>query len=313
MFRCISAPNSHLITGITPQANSTILGLALLRLVSVAPLRGIFPPGFPLSGCFPIFVPSYFYSYWIPTLIFESILFVLMAINFVQHARVHKNPVPILVQFFRDGTVFYAVIFATLLIQVLLYELVNSALAQVAIAWELTIFSVAGSRLILNLRASAVAGSNPGMGLETLEMIKFDKNPQSPSVQLDSFATAPGPGGLRFNLPSGSDLASGSNSRSGISSSGYGTSSEGHGEKERYVLGMGSVGSVGSDGTYLGREKGLLMPVPENEAEAASVKVGEEQARKEERRDRDVEAARPNNAVVADPDDWMAEWGKLML
>lgn len=182
-----------------------------------------------------------------------------------------------------------------------------------ATSWELTIFSVAGSRLILNLRASAVAGSNPGMGLETLEMIKFDKNPQSPTVQLDSFTTAPGPGGLRFNLPSGSDLASGSNSRSGISSSGYGTSSEGHGEKERYVLGMGSVGSVGSDGTYLGREKGILMPVPENEVEATSVKVGEEHARKEERRDGDVEAARPNNAVIVDPDDWMAEWGKLML
>lgn len=220
----------------------------------------------------------------------------------------------------------------------LLYELVNSALAQVAIAyviefhhlrhlndahpsliitvsWELTVFSVAGSRLILNLRASAVQGSNPGMGLETLEMIKFDKNPQSPSVQLDSFSTAPGPGGLRFNLPSGSDLASGSNSRGGsaTSSSGYGTSSEGHGEKERYVLGMGSVGSVGSDGTYVGREKGVLVPVPENGAEVTFVKDGEAQVRREERRDGDVEAARPSNVVVADPDDWMAEWGKLML
>lgn len=235
-------------------------------------------------------------------------------------------------------------IFATLLIQVLLYELVNSALAQVAIAyvieflhlrnlndahpsliitvsWELTVFSVAGSRLILNLRASAVQGSNPGMGLETLEMIKFDKNPQSPSVQLDSFSTAPGPGGLRFNLPSGSDLASGSNSRGGsaTSSSGYGTSSEVHGEKGRYVLdmgvgvGMGSVGSVGSDGTYVGREKGVLVPVPENGAEVTFVKDGEAQARREERRDGDVEAARPSNAGVADPDDWMAEWGKLML
>lgn len=174
---------------------------------------------------------------------------------------------------------------------------------------------MAGSRLILNLRASAVQGSNPGMGLETLEMIKFDKNPQSPSVQLDSFSTAPGPGGLRFNLPSGSDLASGSNSRGGsaTSSSGYGTSSEGHGEKERYVLGMGSVGSVGSDGTYVGREKGVLVPVPENGAEVTFVKDGEAQVRREERRDGDVEAARPSNAVVADPDDWMAEWGKLML
>lgn len=183
-------------------------------------------------------------------------------------------------------------------------------------SWELTVFSVAGSRLILNLRASAVQGSNPGMGLETLEMIKFDKNPQSPSVQLDSFSTgAPGPGGLRFNLPSGSDLASGSNSRGGsaTSSSGYGTSSEGHGEKGRYVLDMGSVGSVGSDGTYVGREKGVLVPVPENGAEVTFVKDGEAQARREERRDGDVEAARPSNAGVADPDDWMAEWGKLML
>ena len=61
-------------------ANSVILGLSLRRIVSVAPLRGLFPPSTPLTGCFPTFVPRYFFSYWIPTLLFESksyIIFIL--------------------------------------------------------------------------------------------------------------------------------------------------------------------------------------------------------------------------------------------
>ncbi|TDL22911.1 hypothetical protein BD410DRAFT_839241 [Rickenella mellea] len=113
-------------------ANTVILGVALPRFTPIAPLHSIFPPGFPLSGCLPIQVPRFFFSYWIPVLLFESILFILMLINFVRLAREHA-PMPLLKRFFRDGTVYYAVIFAALLVQVLLYELVNSALAQVAI------------------------------------------------------------------------------------------------------------------------------------------------------------------------------------
>ncbi|TDL18504.1 hypothetical protein BD410DRAFT_793209 [Rickenella mellea] len=151
-------------------ANTVILGMSLPGIKSVPPLRGLFPPDFPLSGCFPIKVPKFFFSYWIPTLIFESVLFILMTLNFVRLARGNK-PMPLLTLFFRDGTVYYAVIFAALLIQVLLYELVNSALAQVAIGWQLTMFSIMGARLVLNLRAASVGRSD----YETVEMIKFEK------------------------------------------------------------------------------------------------------------------------------------------
>ncbi|TDL18509.1 hypothetical protein BD410DRAFT_497259 [Rickenella mellea] len=151
-------------------ANTVILGMSLPGIKSVPPLHGLFPPDFPLSGCLPTTVPKFFFSYWIPTLIFESILFILMCINFVRLAW-ENQPMPLLTLFFRDGTLYYAVIFAALLIQTLLYELVNSALAQVAIGWQLTMFSIMGSRLVLNLRAASDARSNP----ETLELIKFEE------------------------------------------------------------------------------------------------------------------------------------------
>lgn len=210
-------------------------------------------------------------------------------------------------------------------------------------------FSVAGSRLILNLRASAVAGSTPGagagLGSETLEMMQFDKNPAGAGVQLDSFADTDGnarlPGGLRFVLPSGSELGSGSSSRRAETQTGTGTSSGGtssrgsEGEKRRYVtvLGVGSVGSVGNDdGTYASvsvtvgageGEKGpgplVLIPDSEDERSVAYRREGGPD---------DEEAARPRpgsgpgdpgdpggdrDVDVADPEDWMAEWGKLML
>jgi len=98
-----------------------------------------------------------------------------MVIDFVRFTVIHKTHVHLLTLFVRDGTVFYAVIFATLLTQVLLYELVNSALAQIAIAWQLTVFSIAGSRLILNLRVNAAKPF-----VETFEMtgtrMRFDNS-----------------------------------------------------------------------------------------------------------------------------------------
>jgi len=154
-------------------SNSLILGLGLKKIVSIAPLKGLLPPDFPLSGCFPIAVPGFFFSYWIPTLIFESILFILMCINFVRFTVVHKTRVQLLTLFVRDGTVFYAVIFVTLLTQVLLYELVNSALAQVAIAWQLTVLSIASSRLIINLRANA---AKPVVETYQLTDMRFGSN-----------------------------------------------------------------------------------------------------------------------------------------
>ncbi|KLO19620.1 hypothetical protein SCHPADRAFT_935121 [Schizopora paradoxa] len=159
-------------------SSSLILGLGLKKIVSIAPLRGLLPPDFPLSGCFPLNVPGFFFSYWIPTLIFESVLFVLMVINFLRFTMIHKTRVPLLTLFVRDGTLFYAVIFvtlATLLTQVLLYELVNSALAQVAISWQLTVLSIAGSRLILNLRANSAKPVVEAAAFELTGM-RFDSN-----------------------------------------------------------------------------------------------------------------------------------------
>ncbi|KAI5117405.1 hypothetical protein M0805_004627 [Coniferiporia weirii] len=156
-----------------------MLGLELNKIVSIAPLRDIFPSDFPLSGCFPTNIPAFFTYYWIPSLIFESILFILMTINVVRHVREQKGPTPLLMQFLRDGTMYYAVIFATLLANVLLYLLANSALAQVAIEWELAAFSIAGCRLILNLRATGRATCSPtgAENVTTLDVMRFDGGP----------------------------------------------------------------------------------------------------------------------------------------
>ncbi|TDL18499.1 hypothetical protein BD410DRAFT_793204 [Rickenella mellea] len=165
-------------------ANTVILGMSLPSLTTVAPLHGLFPPGFPLSGCFPTKVPGFFFSYWIPTLVFESILFILMLFNFVRLAR-ENTPMPLLTLFFRDGTVYYAVIFAALLIQVLLYELDNTAIKQVAIGWLLTMFSIMGTRLVLNLRAASVGAAE----LETVEMMKFKTRSNLKSIGHSSQGT----------------------------------------------------------------------------------------------------------------------------
>ncbi|EPQ52667.1 hypothetical protein GLOTRDRAFT_117428, partial [Gloeophyllum trabeum ATCC 11539] len=72
-----------------------------------------FPAGSPIRGCVMSADTTFFMQCWVPTLIFEFILFALMAYKCLRNAYGRKTPLH--VKFFKDGTVYFALMFVALL------------------------------------------------------------------------------------------------------------------------------------------------------------------------------------------------------
>lgn len=134
-------------------ARITILGITIPKILIVpSPL----PPNLHAGACLIVADPPLFSNYWVPGLIFESILFLLVMVRFVQtklHAELDSPHV--LVVFVRDGAWAFTVIFAVLLWNTLSFEL-TPVKGDVALTWLYSVLGCCGSRLVLNLRSAAV-------------------------------------------------------------------------------------------------------------------------------------------------------------
>ncbi|KLO19622.1 hypothetical protein SCHPADRAFT_51402 [Schizopora paradoxa] len=161
---------------------STIIALTLREILySSGPVVfNEIPMNAPLTGCNPISVPSYFSLYWLALLSFQSILFVMMAVNMIRSRLAWRGlegigRARLLTIFFRDGTVFYALNLATLLANLAFCKISNSPVSQLGVCLHLSVLSVSCSRLILNMR-TLTGNATHGMSCEaTLETICFRK------------------------------------------------------------------------------------------------------------------------------------------
>lgn len=96
-----------------------------------------------------------FADFWLPALLFQSILFILVMVKFVRSwLQAPLDSAPLLVIFVWDGTWAFTVIFAVLLWANLAFRLsVNNGI--VALTWVYAICGFCGSRVMLNLRLAA--------------------------------------------------------------------------------------------------------------------------------------------------------------
>jgi len=133
-------------------ARIVILGITIPKIVIIpSPLS----PNLHLGACLVEQVPALFSNYWVPGLIFESILFMLVAARFIQtklHAEIDSPDV--LIVFVRDGAWAFTLIFGVLLWSTLSFEL-TPVKGDVALTWLYSVLGFCGSRLILNLRGAA--------------------------------------------------------------------------------------------------------------------------------------------------------------
>ncbi|KZT10321.1 uncharacterized protein LAESUDRAFT_673025 [Laetiporus sulphureus 93-53] len=127
---------------------ATVLTLYLAEIISMITVIALSIPKMEIStsACLIIRTPPVWTSYWIISLSFETILFALTlfkSIGWRKYGSRSKESIMFLLV--RDGTWAYAVIFLIMLLNTLLYHLVDNPLAGVCFSWELTIMSFAAS------------------------------------------------------------------------------------------------------------------------------------------------------------------------
>ncbi|KAI0364048.1 hypothetical protein BV20DRAFT_983430 [Pilatotrama ljubarskyi] len=135
--------------------------------------------------CYVTSSPTIFQYYWIVSLIFETILFVLTMYKFCEAVRQGWGKGPVMQQFVTDGTWAYALIFLVMLVNMMLYRYVRSTLTGICYTWLLVVLSLAGSRLVLNPRRASIslhAGSRSRLESSNIELTRLSSvAPVSPT------------------------------------------------------------------------------------------------------------------------------------
>ncbi|TCD64092.1 hypothetical protein EIP91_004564 [Steccherinum ochraceum] len=114
-----------------------------------------------VGPCMVTYAPPCLMGYWMSTLAFESILWVLTLVKFFQFAPLHRRQGTLLHVFMRDGTWAYTVTFVVMLVNgIAVNAHVHTPLAGVCYQWAMAGFSCAGSHMLLNLRQFAHQANN---------------------------------------------------------------------------------------------------------------------------------------------------------
>ncbi|KAJ3534953.1 hypothetical protein NM688_g7047 [Phlebia brevispora] len=128
--------------------------------------------------------PTIFIAYWITSLTFETVLFVMTLIKFFQYSYVTWERGSILFVFFRDGTWAFAMIFTTILLNTVMYQVNNNPLSGAAYIWMCSVLSLAGSHVLLNIRRLGTDEADFIATTEHLTTITFGTSPNDRFAQL---------------------------------------------------------------------------------------------------------------------------------
>lgn len=133
-------------------------------------------------------VPPIYGSYWIISVSFETLLFCLTLYRCYISSQ-NLGQYSILFSLMRDGTWAYAMMFAIMLINLLMYHYIHSPLAGLCFVWELAIMSFAGSHILLNLRRLAAPENELSISDDTSTMVFADS--QSTQIPERHFRVSP--------------------------------------------------------------------------------------------------------------------------
>ncbi|KZT60512.1 hypothetical protein CALCODRAFT_107031 [Calocera cornea HHB12733] len=128
---------------------------------------------------------------WVPALATNTIYFILMLYKlhpYIRELGPKGTTTRLLTVFVRDGSIFFAIVFAAVLVNALIPPLVGQGarvgLEEVGLPWVVAAFSFSGARLTLNLRSAVVpedAGKGEGEKAELgeayrREVVVIDRN-----------------------------------------------------------------------------------------------------------------------------------------
>jgi len=131
-------------------AAATIMGKVLATMTS----RSHDIPGFPF--CVAYDVSDHFYAFWIPIIFFETFLCALALYrgwqNYHIRSRTHFSGERIFEILVRDSIMYFLVIFATYLVNLILFFTEPNTLVEIPIGFSVAMSCIMGNRLLLNIR-----------------------------------------------------------------------------------------------------------------------------------------------------------------
>ncbi|KAK0201024.1 hypothetical protein DFS33DRAFT_1446391 [Desarmillaria ectypa] len=148
------------------RGNKPVIGLALFLYFSVcATLIGLTVTDYlaesvdmervvALPGCYANSLPSMIAGYWITPLVIESYLFIVVAVRAFVYRKTGESAPTILNLMARDSTIYFAIILALLLGNLLMFVLGPPFLSSLLVNPLSTASCILGSRMLLNLRVA---------------------------------------------------------------------------------------------------------------------------------------------------------------
>lgn len=136
------------------------VAVATIMAISVPEIQVVpnhLPPDVHFSACTISSIPDLFTTYWIPGLIFQSILLLLVLAKFIRTRHSGVGRQPLLTVLIRDGVWAYILIVAFVLSNALVFKF-SPGNGDITGTWFYSVVGFCGSRLILNLRKAAYEG-----------------------------------------------------------------------------------------------------------------------------------------------------------
>ncbi|KAK0189747.1 hypothetical protein F5146DRAFT_1139214 [Armillaria mellea] len=141
-----------------------------------------------LPGCYADSLPSIIAGYWITPLAIESYLFIMVAFRAFVYWKAGESSPAILNLMARDSTIYFAIIFALLLGNLLMFLLGPPFLSSLLLNPLSAASCILGSRMLLNLRVAII---DPSLESE------IPRNARHGSLEYPRHLHAPGP---RFHV-----------------------------------------------------------------------------------------------------------------
>jgi len=132
--------------------HASSIGILSVAVPKMPTMPSPLPPNLHAGACIIQSIPALFSGYWIPGLIGESLLFLLVIIKFFPTQKSEIWSSHLLRVIIRDGIWVFALLFANILWSALAFQF-SPEKGQIAVTWLWSVMGFCGTRLVLNLRS----------------------------------------------------------------------------------------------------------------------------------------------------------------
>ncbi|KZT02819.1 uncharacterized protein LAESUDRAFT_729783 [Laetiporus sulphureus 93-53] len=118
-------------------------------------------------------VPSYLWTAWLPSVVFETLLFVLTVVAMLRQER-RRSFSSLSLLLYRDGMLYFVAVTVCSLLSLLVWALAGPAFLGLARYFALAMVNVAGSRLVLNLKGFSASRCSVDFVSDSFSMVSSE-------------------------------------------------------------------------------------------------------------------------------------------